>query len=155
MEYASHCRLISVRQQSVEDTNIIIDENTREQMYHCNSVLDLEKENENYLEILPMAFHKLFANNMCEMVKKIMLEKDEESKHSKETKNVSSVSKDSRYISLTDAPTTTCRCRLLLQEIDRVSSMKKSTLPVQCYIPCLSFFQRKFLLKSWRRKWKE
>ena len=108
MEYASHCRLISARQQSVEDMNTIVDENTREQMYHCNSVLVLEKENEKYLEILPMAFHKLFANNMCEMVKKIMLEKDEESKHSKETKNVSSVSKDSRYISLTDAPTTTC-----------------------------------------------
>ena len=42
--------------------------------------MDLKKQNESYLEILPRAFDKLFGDGMLEMVNQIMIEEEERKK---------------------------------------------------------------------------
>ncbi len=138
-----------MRQQSIQDTINCIDEIVREQNLHSNLALDLEKQNESYLEILPRAFDNLFGNGMFDKVNRVMLEEEDDgSINTVEMENLSSVKKDSRYTSLHDAPTVACQCRLLLQEIDRVDKVRDKHVASAMLHAMAQLFPKDILLKK-------
>lgn len=123
-KHASQCRLISVRQKTIEEATMEISQLQQEEVKHIGLAEQLEKESKYSLGLLPIAMERLFGAETQEKVQNVMTFVSTLANELVVNRTSRTIHRNSIFPSLSDEKEMKSKYRLLLQEIDRIDRVK-------------------------------